>query len=97
MEGFFPPSWLAQNEWYKALPRRQKESLRYQMWRARAQRSELGPVTSWDLSQSIGRVSRGYNGICQTLTLGMQMWLAPLGKAETWLAMPMLGIDALSI
>ena len=92
---------LVANPWYQCLPRRYKEVLDYQLWRMAnppaADSDNAGAeatVTSLDLSQSINRTTRGYDGIFQTITPKAMMWLPTPASGP---ARCLLGFEAMTL
>jgi site-specific DNA-cytosine methylase len=105
-----PSQAMSSSPWYQKLTRRKREILNYHTFRARRfEDSAKGPLTTVDLSQSIGRASTGYRGICQTLTPKMSTWMVAhhgsdannLDKAACEMlpqpGRPMLGVEAMMI
>lgn len=93
-----PAAELKDNAWYQTLPRRQKEILNYHNHPASfsAKAAQVGPFTSLDLSQTLGRNSRGYDGVMQTLTPKACMWIAPPAEYKICPRIVM-GIEAMSM
>lgn len=104
-----PSQEMQANPWYQQITRRQREALNYHLFRMRhVDDKTKGPLTTVDLSQSIGRCSKGYKGICQTLTPKMCTWMIAndrdAGELEEMAfdklplpGRPMLGIEAMAI
>ena len=104
-----PSQDVLNSPWYQNLTRRKKEILNYQIFCTRqTSDTNKGPLTTVDLSQSIYRASKGYKGICQTLTPKMCTWMVAHDRDAEELeeeaydklpqpGRPMLGVEAMAI
>ena len=80
---------LNDNAWYSKMKQRKKEILQISLY-AGQMGERVSRAITLDLSQNIGRVPMGLDGICQTLTPKADNWIISHERS-------MLGYEALSL
>jgi len=82
----------ASNAWFKLQSRRAKECLAYWTHSIHAEPGKV--LTSLDVTPRIDRCSKGFGGVLQTLTPGMNMWAI---RQPSWCSRPVLGHEAMRL
>ena len=82
---------LYDNAWYTKMKQRKQEVLQMSLYgKEMGDRAALAQAITLDISQSVGRVPMGLDGICQTLTPKADNWMISHERS-------MLGYEALAL